>query len=1068
VAGNVLVGAQASSTSATTTMITSAAGTFGAASASGTSASIVFNGKLFVATKKADAAAVYRYDGGTTWTMVTNAVGKVLTGDTATVDGFSMVVYNGKLYIGTQSGTGGNAALLYVSSDADTSAGQATWTAVNSTAGTFVASSLDGVGDMVVFNGHLIFTAQEPNLADVYLYLGGTGVTGAGGFVRINNAAGKLATGDAADAEDFRLASYGGRLWAGAITGTTTARVEYWDGVIGTWTLVNTTRGQFTTTATTVTGLSDVNAMVVYNGSLIVGVSSSTIPNRMNVYKYDGGIAGGVTAAGFERINNTSGKLASTDSADINSINVLEVYNGKLYAGTNTASATSTGAFYQYDPTNSSTTQWTLMNSARGSFGAQASIDEVSTMTAYNGTLYIGTYDLAGNGAVYTWSQTTQNSFALKFDSGSANYGQISFVGNQTTQSGTKGDASNGSFLFSNSLILESGSFDYAEDFPTWDNSLNPGEVVQIDKLGGLAVKRAESRKNLIGVVSEKPGFRLSSQNDESSGAKFVPIALAGRVPVKVSTENGEIKTGDYVTLSSIPGFAMKATFAGEVLGQALEDFQVDKIIDCPKTGLGNLSTTKCGSVTIFVNMINFGGENVNSAMLQYNQNKFISGLEINPESSNETVEAKLSDASQIPVTINPAGASFEQAQVLNYLSELKTNQKDFQNGSEIFTGSVNVVSQVISPEIIADLVKANSLEVNQLSAENFFATSGVVENLSVSSISGIESADVVVELTANNSFVLNYKASSTDDSLTSFSVASIDSYGNLTLAGEVESPTIDRLAQAQENIENILQQLGEKINGLTNALALTEDGDVQVSGGLSVAGLAIFNGGLLVDEIGDEEGLLALRGDVEFFGRPYFTSDTAGFAIIYAGQTLVDVVFDREYLQQPIINTSISQNSGSLETSAQDFANAIFNNDIRFVVVNKNEKGFQILLNKPAPTNIEFSWMALAVNNAKTFSLKMENLQKEIVVQPALPAPPILDSGEILGQSTTTTPSEVAPTSSPPSEIQPELVPVEPTEPVVPVIPAEPVLPEVVTVPEILPPVLEILPPPPAQVVEP
>jgi hypothetical protein len=52
-----------------------------------------------------------------------------------------------------------------------------------------------------------------------------------------------------------------------------------------------------------------------------------------------------------------------------------------------------------------------------------------------------------------------------------------------------------------------------------------------------------------------------------------VPLALTGRVPVSVSTENGPIKPGDYLTTSSKPGVVMKATKPGIAIGQAMESF---------------------------------------------------------------------------------------------------------------------------------------------------------------------------------------------------------------------------------------------------------------------------------------------------------------------------------------------------------------------------------------------------------------------------------------------------------------------------------------------------------------
>ena len=51
---------------------------------------------------------------------------------------------------------------------------------------------------------------------------------------------------------------------------------------------------------------------------------------------------------------------------------------------------------------------------------------------------------------------------------------------------------------------------------------------------------------------------------------KPVIVGLSGRVPVKVSTKNGDIRPGDYITTSDIPGVGMRATRAGHVIGKAL------------------------------------------------------------------------------------------------------------------------------------------------------------------------------------------------------------------------------------------------------------------------------------------------------------------------------------------------------------------------------------------------------------------------------------------------------------------------------------------------------------------
>ncbi len=56
------------------------------------------------------------------------------------------------------------------------------------------------------------------------------------------------------------------------------------------------------------------------------------------------------------------------------------------------------------------------------------------------------------------------------------------------------------------------------------------------------------------------------------------------------------------------------------------------------------------------------------------------------------------------------------------------------------------------------------------------------------------------------------------------------------------------------------------------------------------------------------------------------------------------------------------------IEAVDYDVAQAYFDEDIRYLVTKKSKSGFTIFLNKKAPRELEFSWVALAVKGGKTF----------------------------------------------------------------------------------------------------
>lgn len=123
---------------------------------------------------------------------------------------------------------------------------------------------------------------------------------------------------------------------------------------------------------------------------------------------------------------------------------------------------------------------------------------------------------------------------------------------------------------------------DLAEQYRSTDVTLSAGDVLMVDPANPLYVSRynrdsvstsSEDLPAIIGVVSTEPGVLLGGYSDDSPTLFKVPVGLSGRVPVKISLENGPIKIGDRISPAKKPGYAAKALDNEASLGIALEAF---------------------------------------------------------------------------------------------------------------------------------------------------------------------------------------------------------------------------------------------------------------------------------------------------------------------------------------------------------------------------------------------------------------------------------------------------------------------------------------------------------------
>jgi hypothetical protein len=160
--------------------------------------------------------------------------------------------------------------------------------------------------------------------------------------------------------------------------------------------------------------------------------------------------------------------------------------------------------------------------------------------------------------------------------------------------------------LFAEDAVVT--GIDLAEEFPiNTDDSVEAGDIVIIDTKEGdkcvefgtaengsktcrkfnkglvpfitRATNIEASIKKIIGVISSDPGLTLGGFGQhELIKYKKAPVALAGRIPVKVSNENGAIEVGDRITVGSTSGVGAKALNQEGVIGIALEPYDDNAI----------------------------------------------------------------------------------------------------------------------------------------------------------------------------------------------------------------------------------------------------------------------------------------------------------------------------------------------------------------------------------------------------------------------------------------------------------------------------------------------------------
>ncbi len=289
----------------------------------------------------------------------------------------STATHDEKLYAGTGITVAGNAMVWEFDGS--------TWQVIGGQGvrGSWAADTFENVFALQSYNGDLYAgIGTTANDAEVWRYDGSTW-TKVGGD--------SLNSGWTTNFEGvYSLTVYGGNLYAGLGASAQDAEVWRWNG--SSWLRVGGDGVNSSWSAAS--NIEVVYTMTVFDGNLYAGLGTST--NDSDIWRYNGTTWAQVGGDGLAGSWNTVYEEAY----------IMRVYNNNLVVGL--GSGTDDAEVWSYNGTT-----WTKIggDDVNNSW-TNGTYERVRAMAVYNGKLYAGVGDTAGDGEVWEWNGTTWTQIA--------------------------------------------------------------------------------------------------------------------------------------------------------------------------------------------------------------------------------------------------------------------------------------------------------------------------------------------------------------------------------------------------------------------------------------------------------------------------------------------------------------------------------------------------------------------------------------------------------------------------------------------------------------------------------
>jgi len=363
---------------------------------------------------------------------------------------------------------------------------------------------------------------------------------------------------------------------------------------------------------------------------------------------------------------------------------------------------------------------------------------------------------------------------------------------------------SSGGQLTLQSTLIQSTDPDLAENINVLDTSIESGDIVSSvvynSNENNIYYKAVASKTttpyspNIIGAISEESGFVLNNIMDEhlnvTHSPNMKPMTIAGRIPVKVSTINGEVKTGDPITSSEIPGIGMKSTKPGTILGTALSDYVDSNATQSAKLINGKWETQNKTCDIGEQNCYNYEKILVLINMSFYDPDVMLTSTgNLNIVDSNPLLSF---NTPHIYVLNDPFGLPIDRVGAFADLAVAKLTA-GFISAKQISTDSLTIASSNVSIagqslyDYISAIVSEQIANISNLTSNNIVSPIASIDTLKTGFISPIaQDSSIGIKVDKDKIEIVS------GNSATNSAVASFDTQGNATFSGVLSSRSLE------------------------------------------------------------------------------------------------------------------------------------------------------------------------------------------------------------------------------------------------------------------------------------